>query len=62
VRAILRPGATRSLVADRVRTLMRTEVAPFVETDVEFVDHLPTGPRAKFRVVHPLAVPAESRA
>jgi hypothetical protein len=41
---------------------MRTEVAPFVETEVEFVDHLPTGPRAKFRVVHPLAVSAESRA
>jgi len=62
VRAIVRPGVARSLVADRVRTLMRTEVAPFVETEVEFVDHLPTGPRAKFRVVHPLAVSAESRA
>ena len=60
VRAIVGPGAERSAVADRVRTLMRSEVAPFLETDVEFVDHLPTGPRAKLRVVQPLAAPAET--
>jgi hypothetical protein len=29
-------------------------VAPFLDADVEFVDRLPTGPRAKFRVVEPL--------
>jgi hypothetical protein len=34
---------------------MQGEVAHFLETDVEFVDRLPTGPRAKFRVVEPLA-------
>ncbi|MGH7499089.1 MAG: phenylacetate--CoA ligase family protein [Gemmatimonadales bacterium] len=60
VRAIVEPGAQRSAVTDRVRALMRAEVAPFLETDVEFVDHLPTGPRAKFSVVQPLAVPAQS--
>ena len=60
VRAIVEPGAQRGAVTDRVRALMRSEVAPFLETDVEFVDHLPTGPRAKFRVVQPLAAPAES--
>jgi phenylacetate-CoA ligase len=60
VRAIVGPGASRVAVADRVRTLLQSEVAPFIETEVEFVDQLPTGPRAKFRVVHPLAAPAES--
>jgi hypothetical protein len=29
-------------------------VASFLDADVEFVDRLPTGPRAKFRVVEPL--------
>ena len=33
---------------------LQGEVAPFLETEVEFVDRLPTGPRAKFRVVEPL--------
>jgi phenylacetate-CoA ligase len=60
VRAIVGPGTARAAVADRVQMLLRAEVASFLETEVEFVDHLPTGPRAKFRVVHPLAVPAES--
>ena len=60
VRAIVGPGTERDVVADRVRALLRSEVASFLETDVEFVDHLPTGPRAKFRVVQPLAAPAES--
>ncbi len=62
VRAIVGSGAERSVVADSIRTLMRSAVAPFVETEVEFVDSLPTGPRAKFRVVQPLAAPAESHA
>ena len=35
--------------------VIRHEVAPFLETEVEFVDRLPRGPRAKFRVVEPLA-------
>ena len=59
VRAIVGPGTERAVVAERVRTLLRAEVASFLETDVEFVDHLPTGPRAKFRVVQPLAAQAE---
>ena len=60
VRAIVGAGAERNAVASRVRALLRSEVAPFIEIDVEFVDHLPTGPRAKFRVVQPLASQAES--
>jgi phenylacetate-CoA ligase len=54
VRAILDGDADRGHVAGRIRSVIRGEVAPFVETDVEFVDRLPTGPRAKFRVVEPL--------
>jgi phenylacetate-CoA ligase len=54
VRAILDGDADRSHVAGRIRSVIREEVAPFLETDVEFVDRLPTGPRAKFRVVEPL--------
>jgi hypothetical protein len=55
VRAILDPGADRSRIAGRIRSVMQGEVAHFLETDVEFVDRLPTGPRAKFRVVEPLS-------
>jgi phenylacetate-CoA ligase len=55
VRAILDSSADRGHVAGRIRSVIRGEVAPFLETDVEFVDRLPTGPRAKFRVVEPLA-------
>ncbi len=54
VRAILDPGADRIRIAGRIRAVLRGEVAHFLETDVEFVDRLPTGPRAKFRVVEPL--------
>lgn len=54
VSAILDPGADRSRIAGRIRSVMRGEIAPFLETEVEFVDRLPTGPRAKFRVVEPL--------
>jgi hypothetical protein len=62
VRAIVAPVVSLEAVATRIRALIRAEVAPYLETDVEFVDHLPTGPRAKFRVVQPLASPAESLA
>ena len=55
VRAILDGTADRSAVTAQVRTAVRYDVAPFLDTEVEFVDHLPTGPRAKFRVVEPLA-------
>jgi phenylacetate-CoA ligase len=55
VRAILDPGADRGRIAGRIRGVMQGEVAHFLETEVEFVDRLPTGPRAKFRVVEPLA-------
>jgi phenylacetate-CoA ligase len=54
VRAILDPGADRSRIAGRIRAVLQGEVADFLETEVEFVDRLPTGPRAKFRVVEPL--------
>ena len=55
VRAILDASADRGRVAGRIRSVLKGEVAPFLETDVEFVDRLPTGPRAKFRVVEPLS-------
>jgi hypothetical protein len=55
VRAIAAPSTDRVLAARRVQVALRAGVAPFLETEVEFVDHLPTGPRAKFRVVQPLA-------
>jgi phenylacetate-CoA ligase len=54
VRAILDPGADSGGIATRIRSVMQSEVAPFLQTEVEFVDRLPTGPRAKFRVVEPL--------
>jgi hypothetical protein len=43
------------MVTAQVRTALRYDVAPFLDADVEFVDRLPTGPRAKFRVVEPLS-------
>jgi phenylacetate-CoA ligase len=55
VRAILESAADRSAVTAQVRTALRYDVAPFLDADVEFVDRLPTGARAKFRVVEPLA-------
>jgi phenylacetate-CoA ligase len=55
VRAIAAPSTDRVLAARRVQVALRAGVAPFLETEVEFVDHLPAGPRAKFRVVQPLA-------
>jgi len=55
VRAIVDAETDRTQAVDRIRSVIRTEVAQFLETDVEFVDRLPAGPRAKFRVVEPLA-------
>jgi len=55
VRAILESAADRNAVTARVRAALRYDVAPFLDADVEFVDRLPTGPRAKFRVVEPLS-------
>lgn len=54
VRAILEAAANREAIAEQMRTALRVDVAPFLDADVEFVDRLPTGPRAKFRVVEPL--------
>jgi hypothetical protein len=54
VRAILEARADRAAVTSQVRMALRGDVAPFLDADVEFVDQLPTGPRAKFRVVEPL--------
>ncbi len=55
VRAIVEAAVDRTAVTEQVRTALRYDVAPFLDADVEFVDRLPTGPRAKFRVVEPLA-------
>jgi len=62
VRAILEQTASREAVARELRSTLRADVAPFLDVEVEFVDHLPTGPNGKFRVVEPLggAVPASS--
>jgi phenylacetate-CoA ligase len=54
VRAILEGAANRETIAAQMRTALRFDVAPFLDAEVEFVDRLPTGPRAKFRVVQPL--------
>ncbi|HEX6736770.1 MAG TPA: hypothetical protein VF310_00725 [Vicinamibacteria bacterium] len=55
VRAIPHPDADREAMAERIRAVLRTEVAPFLEAEIEYVDRLAQGPRAKFRVVEPLA-------
>jgi phenylacetate-CoA ligase len=55
VRAILEVAADRAAVAAQLQSALRYDVAAYIDTDVEFVDRLPTGPRAKFRVVEPLA-------
>jgi phenylacetate-CoA ligase len=54
VRAILEGAANRETIAAQMRAALRIDVAPFLDAEVEFVDRLPTGPRAKFRVVQPL--------
>jgi phenylacetate-CoA ligase len=54
VRAIAHPDADRAAMAERIRTVLRTDVAPFLEAEIEYVDRLANGPRAKFRVVEPL--------
>jgi phenylacetate-CoA ligase len=54
VRAILEAAVDRETVTAQVRSALRFDVAPFLDADVEFVDRLPAGPHAKFRVVEPL--------
>ena len=54
VRAIVEGAADRERIASQMRSALRYDVAPFLDADVEFVDRLPSGPRAKFRVVEPL--------
>ncbi len=54
VRAIAHPDANHAAMAERIRAALRTEVAPFLEAEIEFVDRLAQAPRAKFRVVEPL--------
>ena len=54
VRAIAHPDANHAAMAERIRAALRTEVAPFLEAEIEFVDRLAQVPRAKFRVVEPL--------
>jgi phenylacetate-CoA ligase len=57
VHAIVGSDSDRGQVAERVQTVLRAQVAPFLETEVQFVDRLPTGPQAKFRVVRSLSSP-----
>jgi hypothetical protein len=47
-------------MTERIRTVLRAEVAPFLEAEVEYVDQLAHGPRAKFRVVEPLGAGARA--
>jgi phenylacetate-CoA ligase len=54
VRAIVEGSVDSEAVAAQVESALRLNVAPFLDVEVEFVDRLPTGPRAKFRVVQPL--------
>jgi phenylacetate-CoA ligase len=54
VRAIAEGAANRERIAHEMRSALRYDVASFLDAEVEFVDRLPTGPRAKFRVVEPL--------
>jgi phenylacetate-CoA ligase len=54
VRAIPDAGADRIAITAQLRSALRYDVAPFLDADVEFVDRLPSGPRAKFRVVEAL--------
>jgi phenylacetate-CoA ligase len=54
VRAILEAAANREVVAAQMRTVLQHDVASFLAPEVEFVERLPTGPSAKFRVVEPL--------
>jgi phenylacetate-CoA ligase len=54
VRAIAEGAANRETIAQEMRTALRYDVASFLDADVEFVDRLPTGPTAKFRVVEPM--------
>ena len=59
VRAIAHPDANHAAMAERIRAALRTEVAPFLEAEIEFVDRLAQVPRAKFRVVQPLGSGAD---
>jgi phenylacetate-CoA ligase len=54
IRAMLESAVDRELAASQMREILRFQVASFLNTDVEFVDRFPSGPRAKFRVVEPL--------
>jgi phenylacetate-CoA ligase len=55
VRAIPHPDADRTAMTERIGAVLRAEVAPELQVEVEYVDRLPQGTRAKFRVVEPLA-------
>lgn len=46
----------RERIADDIRAALQQGVAPFLETEVEFVDRFPAGSRARFRVVEALSV------
>ncbi|MFL5401796.1 MAG: phenylacetate--CoA ligase family protein [Gemmatimonadales bacterium] len=55
IRAMLEAAVDRDHFTTQVRDVLRFEVASFLDADVEFVERFPSGPRAKFRVVEPLA-------
>jgi len=54
VRAMVDRSRNREEVAAEIRAVLLREVAPFLETEVEFVDRFPPSPRASFRVVEAL--------
>jgi phenylacetate-CoA ligase len=54
VRAVPAAAADRALMDDGIRAALRREVEPTLDVDVEFVDRLPRGARAKVRAVEPL--------
>jgi hypothetical protein len=54
VRAVPAAAADRARVDHGIRTALRREVEATLDVDVEFVDRLPRGARAKVRAVEPL--------
>ena len=54
VRAILDSAADQTAVTLQLQSTLRRDVAAFLRAEIQFVDRLPAGPRAKFRVVEPL--------
>jgi phenylacetate-CoA ligase len=61
VRAVPAAAADRARVDHGIRTALRREVEATLDVDVEFVDRLPRGARAKVRAVEPLETHPSSK-